>query len=121
MATVLWTVVEMGGARVVVTSNQRVAQAPAQFKPVARVYDPQGELHCPSYAWDYGDGSTSGNEPYCEPYDIEEDRRPRRVIQPLKFHTYRVPGEYVITFTVTAGDIVLRDRVTVVVTGPTLH
>lgn len=77
--------------------------------------------NAPTYEWDYGDGSTSGNQPWCDPFEAAEERRTRSVHQPLKFHTYRVPGEYVITFTVTAGDRVLRDRVTVVVTGPTLH
>jgi len=105
---------------VVVTSQYRVGHAPAAFKPIARVYDPQQELQCPTFEWVWGDEGSSKNEPYCDPFEDTNNRRTRWVIQPLRYHVFRVPGEYVIKFVVTAGDRTLSDSITVIVSGATL-
>jgi hypothetical protein len=108
------------GPRVVVTSAHRVGHAPASFRPIARVHDPNRELQCPSFEWSWGDGCVSRNEPDCDPYEDTDSRRTLWVLQPLRYHVYRVPGEYVIAMTVVAGDRTLRDTVTVIVSGSSL-
>jgi hypothetical protein len=106
--------------RVVVSAYPRVSHVPAAIKPIGRVHDLGQQLHCPSFEWDFGDGSRSGWEPYCDPYERPEDRRTLWTLQPQRYHVYRVPGEYEIALRVVAGDRVLRASVRVIVAGTSL-
>lgn len=109
-----------GSARVEVVQRYRIAHAPGSFRPLAIIHDPKRELYCPTWRWVWGDEGYSEVSPDCDPCASTEDLRERWSVQAPRFHVFRRPGEYDITFELVSGDRVLRSAVRVVVHGSAL-
>jgi hypothetical protein len=78
--------------RLELRASPRIAYPPARVYVVAEL---QGggeveELYCPGVQWEWGDGSRSGVESDCDPF--EPGTRLVRVFS--AGHAYRDPGEY---------------------------
>ncbi len=78
-----------------------VGFAPLRIRATSLVRDPKQELSCPKYGWDWGDGSTSSEAASCDPYELE-DQRPTRYSPVPREHLYYAPGDYLLTFSVSA-------------------
>jgi hypothetical protein len=65
---------------------------PLVVRASALVRDPRQELHCPTFGWDWGDGSTSDGElAECDPYEQES---PARYAPLPRTHTYWSRGSF---------------------------
>jgi hypothetical protein len=82
-------------ARLILTP--RLSIAPLHLSAQALILDPQAVLHCPTFAWDWGDGTVSLAFNGCL-----ENGLPRRATIPTT-HVYRLRGEYFILFTASDG------------------
>lgn len=108
-----------GDPSVEVVLRYRVSLAPGHFRPLAIIRDPRRELHCPSWRWIWGDEGESGVEPDCDPYEDLEARE-RWSVQAPRYHVFRRPGEYDITFELRSQGRTYRSTVRVIVQGESL-
>lgn len=76
-----------------------IGMAPLTISAQGLVRDPRQELLCPDFTWDWGDGCRSEHQADCDPYILIEDR-PKRYSTLRVEHKYRLPGNYIIRFTV---------------------
>jgi hypothetical protein len=53
--------------------------------------DDFADLYCPTYEWDWGDGTKSENTEDCQPYEAGKSQIRRRI---GVYHTYREPGGF---------------------------
>lgn len=66
------------------------------------VKDPGRELHCPGFAWDWGEGTRSTELADCDPYAMPE-KEPESYAPIPRVHRYSKPGDYTLTFVVADG------------------
>ena len=93
------------------------ANPPAGFAPL-RVHltvDVRGgatdnaEFYCPSVQWDWDDGTISENSVDCDPYEAGKSNIQRRYSAD---HTFRLSGDYRLTFRLKQKDKVVSSATT---------
>lgn len=67
----------------------------ATVRAIVRILDDGQVFSCPSYEWEWGDGTTSSHGDSCDPYMLVEER-PSSYAQ-TKPHRYRWPGDFIVT------------------------
>lgn len=85
------------------TVTPLIGFAPLRVRVSAVVHDPKQELRCPTYAWRWGDGTTSSEWASCDPFELE-NLRPTRYAPLPRTHAYG-PGEYDLMFTVACPSL----------------
>jgi len=68
------------------------------FLFTSKLVDPERTMPCADYDWDWGDGSRSAQVSDCDP----EGTQPAVRIE-SRGHTYRAPGEYIVSLRVRSG------------------
>ena len=95
------------------------ATPPAGFAPL-RVHvalDVRGgandyaDFYCPTVQWDWDDGTISENSEDCEPYEAGKSTIKRRFSAD---HTFRLSGEYRLTFRLKQKDKVISSATTTI-------
>jgi hypothetical protein len=107
----------LGRPRLDLRATPRLAFSPVRVFFVAELKggDDVEEFYCPGLEWEWGDGSRSGTESDCTPFE------PGGEVQRFysAHHAYRAPGEYEIKLRMKRQDhTVALATVSVVVQGP---
>jgi hypothetical protein len=99
------------------------ATPPAGFAPL-RVHlavDVRGgandyaEFYCPTVQWDWDDGTISENSEDCDPYEAGKSTIKRRYSAD---HTFRLSGDYRLTFRLKQKDKVIASTTTTLTVRP---
>jgi hypothetical protein len=99
------------------------ATPPAGFAPlrVRAVLDVRGgandyaEFYCPTVQWDWDDGTISENSEDCDPYEAGKSNIKRRYTGD---HTFRLSGDYRVTFRLKQKDKVVASTTTTLTVRP---
>ena len=99
------------------------ATPPAGFAPlrVHLVVDVRGgpndfaDFYCPTVQWDWDDGTISENSEDCDPYEAGKSTIKRRYIAD---HTFRLSGDYRLTFRLKQKDKVISSATTTLTIRP---
>jgi hypothetical protein len=99
------------------------ANPPAGFAPL-RVHlsvdikggaDDNADFYCPTVQWDWDDGTVSENSEDCEPYQPGTSKIQRRYASD---HTFRLSGDYRLTFRIKQKDKVISTATTTLTVRP---
>jgi hypothetical protein len=99
------------------------ANPPAGFAPL-RVHlsvdvkggpDDYSDFYCPTVQWDWDDGTVSENSEDCEPYQSGKSQIQRRYSSD---HTFRLSGDYHLTFRIKQKDKVISTATTTLTIRP---
>jgi hypothetical protein len=99
------------------------ATPPAGFAPlrVRLALDIRGgandyaDFYCPTVQWDWDDGTISENSEDCEPYEAGKSTIKRRFSAD---HTFRLSGEYRLTFRLKQKNKVISSATTTITVRP---
>ncbi len=99
------------------------ATPPAGFAPlrVHLVVDVRGgpndyaDFYCPTVQWDWDDGTISENSADCDPYEAGKSSIQRRYSAD---HTFRLSGDYRLTFRLKQKDKVISSATTTLTVRP---
>jgi hypothetical protein len=99
------------------------ATPPAGFAPlrVHLVVDVRGgpndyaDFYCPTVQWDWDDGTISENSADCDPYEAGKSSIQRRYSAD---HTFRLSGDYRLTFRLKQKDKVISSTTTTLTVRP---
>ena len=67
----------------------------ATVRTVVRILDDGQAFPCPSYEWEWGDGTTSAHGDSCDPYQLQDERP--RIYTAERSHRYHYPGDFAVT------------------------
>jgi hypothetical protein len=99
------------------------ANPPAGFAPL-RVHlsvdvkggaEDNADFYCPTVQWDWDDGTVSENSEDCDPYQAGTSKIQRRYASD---HTFRLSGEYRLTFRIKQKDKVISTATTTLTVRP---